>query len=504
VPGGRLSVVSTPRGLIIGTGFAGLAMAVRLHRAGIHSFTLLEKADRLGGTWRENTYPGAACDLMSFAYCFSFEQKTDWSRKWSPQPEILAYMEHCAEKWGLLPKIRFGTTVLGARFDAFAGVWRVRARRGDAIEELEAEVLVSGVGQLHRPVVPKIPGLESFEGDWFHSAQWKPDVDLAGRRVGVVGNAASAIQFVPEIAPEVSQLTIFQRSANWIIPRGDRAYTEGEKRRFGRFPWLAKAYRWLIWARQELMFQVMVGTPFFSKRFERAARQNIEDHVGDPELRRVLVPDYPIGGKRILIHDDYYPALARENVSLVTAPIDHADPEGLVTADGDSHPFDVLIFATGFDTNSFLAPMAIEGLGGRLLEDAWKGGAEAYLGMTVPGFPNFFMMYGPNTNLGHNSIIFMLECQADYIAQCVEHLGRRGLRYLDLRPDAMRAFNERLQRDLSRTMWARTGKSWYKTADGRITNNWSGTTTRYWWETRRPDFGAYEQALADPPRAARG
>jgi cation diffusion facilitator CzcD-associated flavoprotein CzcO len=196
--------------------------------------------------------------------------------------------------------------------------------------------------------------------------------------------------------------------------------------------------------------------------------------------------------------------LARENVSLVTAPIDHADAEGLVTADGDSHPFDVLIFATGFDTNSFLAPMAIEGLGGRLLEDAWKGGAEAYLGMTVPGFPNFFMMYGPNTNLGHNSIIFMLECQADYIAQCVEHLGRRGLRYLDLRPDAMRAFNERLQRDLSRTMWARTGKSWYKTADGRITNNWSGTTTRYWWETRRPDFGAYEQALADPPRAARG
>jgi len=486
-------VPATPRVLIIGTGFAGLAMAIRLRRAGIRSFTLLEKADRLGGTWRENTYPGAACDLMSFAYCFSFEQKTDWSRKWSPQPEILAYMEHCAEKWELAPHIRFGSEVLGARFDADACLWRVRVRRGDDIEELEAEVLVSGVGQLHRPVVPKIPGLASFEGDWFHSAEWNHGVDLAGKRVGVVGNAASAIQFISEIAPQVAHLTIFQRSANWIIPRGDRAYSEVEKRRFTRFPWLAKAYRWLIWARQELMFQVMVGRPWFSKRFEQAARENIDLHVADPELRRALVPDYPIGGKRILIHDDYYPVLERKNVSVVTSPIDRADADGIVTADGTSHPFDVLIFATGFDTNSFLAPMAIEGLSGRLLEDEWKGGAAAYYGMTVPDFPNFFMMYGPNTNLGHNSILFMLECQADYIAQCVERLRRPGVRALNLRREAMRAFDERLQRDLAKTMWARTGKSWYKTADGRITNNWSSTTTRYWWETRRPDWRAYEE-----------
>ncbi len=485
---------SPPRVVIIGSGFSGIAMAIRLQRAGIESYTLLEKASRLGGTWRENTYPGAACDLMSFAYCYSFEQKTDWSRKWSPQAEILDYMDHCAEKYGVLPHVRFDSEVVGARFEEDAGVWRIRVRGpGDEIEELEAEVLVSGVGQLHRPAFPKISGLESFEGEWFHSAEWNHDLDLAGRRVGVIGNAASAIQFIPEIAPKVQHLTIFQRSPNWIIPRGDRPYTEAEKRRFTRFPWLAKLYRWMIWGRQELMFPVILGNPRVARRFERAARQNIADHVSDPELRAVLTPDYPIGGKRILIHDDYYPALERENVSLVTSPIDHADAEGLVTADGQRHAFDVLIFATGFETNSFLAPMAIQGLDGRILEDEWKNGAEAYLGITVAGFPNFFMMYGPNTNLGHNSIIFMIECQANYIARCIEALHRRGLRYLDLRRQAMREFNRRLHARLAKTAWARTGKSWYKTAEGRITNNWSGTTTSYWWRTRRPDLDAYEQ-----------
>jgi len=483
-----------PRVVIIGSGFSGIALAIRLKKAGLESFTILERASRLGGTWRENTYPGAACDLMSFAYCYSFEQKTDWSRKWSPQPEILAYMDHCAQKYGVLDHVRFESEVTGARFDEEAGVWHVRVRGpGDQIEETEAEVLVSCVGQLHRPAFPKISGLDSFEGEWFHSAEWNHGIDLTGKRVGVVGNAASAIQFIPEIAPQVEQLTIFQRSANWIIPRGDREYTEAEKRRFSRFPWLAKLYRWFIWGRQELMFPLILGNPRVSRRFEQLARQNIADHVADPELRAALTPDYPVGGKRILIHDDYYPALARENVELETSPIDHADAEGLVTADGRRHAFDVLVFATGFETNSFLAPMAIEGLGGRILEDEWKNGAEAYLGLSVADFPNFFMMYGPNTNLGHNSIIFMLECQANYIARCIEVLGRRKLRYLNLRRDAMRAFNQRLQERLARTAWARTGKSWYKTVEGKITNNWSGTTTSYWWHTRRPDLSVYEQ-----------
>jgi cation diffusion facilitator CzcD-associated flavoprotein CzcO len=479
---------------IIGSGFSGLCLGIRLKQAGFDSFTIVEKADRLGGTWRENTYPGAACDLMSFAYCFSFEQKTDWSRKWSPQEEILEYMDHCAEKYGILPHCRFGTEVVGARFDEDAGVWRVRtAKGGREGKELEAEVLVSGVGQLHRPVFPKIPGLDRFEGDTFHSAEWNHDVDLAGKRIGVVGNGASAIQFVPEIAPDAERLTVFQRSANWMAPRGDREYTESEKERFTRHPWLAKLYRWMIWARQELMFPVFTGNEFMAKRWREYALQNMREHITDPELRAALTPDYPVGGKRILIHDTYYPALARSNVEVVTSPIEAADEAGVRTADGKAHALDVLIMATGFDTNSFLAPIAIEGLDGRVLEKEWKDGSEAYLGVTVSGFPNLFMMYGPNTNLGHNSIIFMIECQASYILQCVQRLADRDLRYLDVRPGALRVFNERLHRDLERTAWAKTERSWYKTASGKITNNWSGTTTRYWRETRRVDWDAYRE-----------
>lgn len=483
---------ATPRVVIIGSGFSGLCLGIQLKRAGIESFTILEKAERLGGTWRENVYPGAACDLMSFAYCFSFEQKTDWSRKWSPQPEILAYMDHCAEKYGILPHVRFGTEVVGARFDESRGVWRIRTRQDGAEgDEVEAEVLVAGVGQLHRPIVPELPGRERFAGASFHSAQWDPDVSLEGKRVGVVGNAASAIQFIPEIAPRVDRLTIFQRTPNWIIPRGDRAYTDAEKRRFARRPWLARLYRWLIWARQEMMFSLIVGR--MQDRWRRAALDNLHEHVKDPELRRKLTPDYPVGGKRVLIHDDYYPALARENVELVTSPIARVDERGLQTEDGRHHELDVLIWATGFDTTHFLAPMEIEGRDGHVLEAQWKDGAEAYLGMTVSGFPNLFLMYGPNTNLGHNSIIFMIECQANYILRCIQRLGERGLRYLDLRPDAMKAFNARLQARLGETVWARTPRSWYKNAAGKITNNWSGTTTSYWWQTRRPDWSDYRE-----------
>jgi len=485
---------SVPRVAIIGSGFAGLCMAIRLKQSGIESFTVLEKASRLGGTWRENTYPGCACDLMSFAYCYSFEQKTDWSRKWSPHDEILAYMDHCAEKYGILPHCRFDTEVQDARFDAEAGVWRIRAAtRGGEVEEILAEVLVSGVGQLHRPVVPKIPGLDTFEGTWFHSAEWNHDVDLAGKRVGVVGNGASAIQFIPEIAREVEHLSVFQRSANWLAPRGDRPYTEAEKRRFTRHPWLAKAYRWFIWARQELMFLVMLGQPFLSKRWTQMCLDHLHEAVADPALREALTPDYPIGGKRILIHDDYFPALTRENVDLVTSPIERIEGRSVTTADGASHDFDVLIFATGFDTNAFLAPMTIEGLGGRVLAQEWKDGAEAYLGLSVAGFPNFFMMYGPNTNLGHNSIIFMIECQANYILQCIDEIRKRDLLYLDLRPETQRAFNHELHTRLARTAWAKVDHSWYKTDSGRITNNWSGPTIEYWWRTRKVEFRGYRE-----------
>jgi len=475
---------------IIGAGFGGLAMAIQLKRAGYERVTILEKASRLGGTWRDNTYPGAACDSPAFAYCYSFEQKTDWSRKWAPQPEILAYIEHCARKYDVHRHIRFDTEVTGARFDEAAGVWRVRTAAG---ETLEVDVLVSAVGQLNRPAIPPLPGVEDFAGVAFHSARWRHDVDLHGKTVAVIGNAASAIQFVPQIAPLVQRLHVFQRSANWMIPRNDRAYREREKRIFARFPRIARLYRWWLWFTYEQRFPVFRGNRLLAAMFRRMATTSMRDIVTDPALQRALVPDYPVGGKRILISDDYYQTLGRDNVEIATSPIARVTRDGIVTDDGKSRAVDVIIYGTGFQTTSFLAPMRLEGPGGRALHDAWKDGAEAYLGITVGGFPNFFMLYGPNTNLGHNSIIFMLECQVAYVMGCLRAMDARDLAWIDVRPEVMRAYNEQLQERLRRTVWAATDHSWYKLAGGRITNNWSGSTAAYWWHTRRADLGAYRQ-----------
>ena len=481
-----------PRIAIIGSGFGGLCLGIQLKKAGIHSFTIYEKAGRLGGTWRENSYPGAACDVPSFSYCFSFEQKTDWSRKWSPHDEILAYMEQCATKYGLGPHLRFGVEIEAAHFDAEAALWRLRTTGG---EESEAEVLISCVGQLNRPHVPEIPGLERFRGERFHSARWNHDTDLTGKRVGVIGNAASAIQFIPQIAKQAAALTVFQRSANWMMPRGDRHYSEGEKRRFGRYPWLAKLYRWWIWAKLDVRYPLIFHAGSWAgRRMEKLAEEHIRSIVSDPELQRALLPDYPVGARRILISDDYYQALERENVEVITGGVDRVVENGIVPGGGgETRELDVIILATGFESTKFLAPMEIHGLEGRSLQKEWEEGAEAYLGLTVPHFPNFFMTYGPNTNLGHNSIIFMIECQAAYILQCIEHLRRGNADTLDLRPEVLRAWSARIQAELRKTVWAQTQHSWYKNQAGRITNNWSGTTTRYWWQTRKVDFDAYRQ-----------
>jgi cation diffusion facilitator CzcD-associated flavoprotein CzcO len=489
-----------PRIAIIGSGFSGLCLGIELKRAGIDSFTIYEKADRLGGTWRENTYPGAACDVPSFLYCFSFEQKVDWTRKWSPQSEILAYMEHCAQKYGLLPHLRCNTAIESARFDAAAGVWRLRSAAG---ESFEAEVLVSGVGQLNRPHTPALPGLERFRGARFHSARWNHAVELAGRRVAVIGNAASAIQFIPEIAPRVAHLTIFQRSANWMLPRGDRAYSEREHRRLARWPWLARLYRWWIYLLLESRFPMILANRWVAGSAQRAAEQNLAEHIADPGLRAALTPDYPIGGKRVLVADDYYPTLTRDNVALVTEPIAELTADAVVTRDGIAHPADVLILATGFETTRFLTPMRIEGLDGVTLEQAWARGARAYRGLTVAGFPNLFLLYGPNTNLGHNSIIFMIECQTRYVLGALRTLMARRLAWLDLEPAALDADDARTQAALARTVWAAPRRSWYKTESGRITNNWWGSTLRYWWYTRRFDVERYRavasRAAVGPP-----
>lgn len=479
----------TLRIAIIGSGFSGLCLGIRLKKAGNNDFIIFEKAAGVGGTWRDNSYPGAACDVPSVSYCFSFEQKTDWSRKWSPQAEILEYMKHCARKYDLLPHIRLNCEVIAAEFAADEGVWHIHTTRG---EHHKAEILVSAVGQLNLPNLPSIPGLESFAGESFHSARWNHDYELAGKDVAVIGNAASAIQFIPEIAPRVRHLSIFQRSANWMMPRKDRAYSTAEKARLRRVPLLARLYRWSIWLRFELtFFPIMRHMRFLSRRLEKLALRNMRAQIADPRLQQVLIPSYPVGARRMLISDDYYASLARPNVQVVTAGIDHVQRDGIVTKDGALHQVDAIILATGFQSTAFLSPMRIRGVHGQLLDHTWRNGVYAYLGLTVPGFPNFFMMYGPNTNLGHNSIIFMIECQARYIMDCLRQMRAGSLKYIDLRSDVADAFNAQLQEKLAGSVWAETDHSWYKTADGKITNNWSGPTITYWWKTRHAKLRLY-------------
>ena len=320
---------------IIGSGFAGLCLAIQLKKRGVDSFTIFEKAGRIGGTWRDNTYPGACCDVPAFSYCFSFEQKTDWSRKWAPQSEILEYMESCARKYDLARHIRFNTEIAGARWDADESVWRLKTAAG---EEIVADVLVSGVGQLNRPSIPKIEGLENFKGVSFHSARWRHDVDLSGRNVAVIGNAASAIQFIPVIAPKVRRLSIFQRSANWMVERGDRAYTEAEKERFTRHRILALAYRWLIYFQHEINWPIFRRVKFFVERTQKMCEQYRRTTLKDPALQESQLPDYPFGGKRMLISDDYFPALNRENVEVVLGGIERVTENAIVTKDGRTVP----------------------------------------------------------------------------------------------------------------------------------------------------------------------
>ena len=484
-------MTTTTRIAIIGAGHSGICMGMQLKRAGIDDFVILEKGATLGGTWRDNTYPGASCDAPSFLYSFSFAQKTDWSRRFAWQPELLAYSVECAVQSGLLPHCRFNAEVTAARFDEARNLWRLELAGGDVVD---AQFLVTGVGQLHWPATPAIPGRESFAGAQFHSARWDHGVDLAGKRIVVIGNAASAVQFVPQIAPLASRLTIFQRSANWLMPRNDHLYSPRVQRAMTRWPWLAKAlhdFQWFFFGELQL-------TPLMKqvRPVQWAARQyallHLRRQVRDPALRARLVPDYPIGAKRVLFNDDYYPALNRANVSLVTDPIESIVRSGVQTRNGGIHEADVIIYATGFNATDFLAPMEVSGLAGRNLRDEWRHGAHAYLGVAVSGFPNFFMLYGPNTNLGHNSILVMIEAQTAYVIDALRQMAERGVKRLDVKRDVMDEYNRALQKDLAKSVWAADKASWYKLADGTITNNWPHSTIRYRKLLRNADLGAYE------------
>jgi cation diffusion facilitator CzcD-associated flavoprotein CzcO len=389
---------ATPVVAIVGAGFAGLGLAMRLARAGIRTFTIFERAASIGGTWRENTYPGAACDIPSHLYSFSFEQNPDWERTYAGQAEILRYLEFCAAKYALYEHIRFGSDVRAARFDERRNRWTLELADGTTFD---AAVLVTACGVLNKPQLPNLPGLETFAGPAFHSAQWRHDVDLNGKRVGVIGTGASAVQIVPEIAPRVASLTLFQRSAPYVIPKPDRPYGARERKLYRKLPFLLRASRALTYAVHEVRFVAFGYVRAAIEPSRRIFEKMLERQVPDPELRRKLTPDYQMGCKRVMISNDYFSALARENVEVVTDRVERVTPNGVVTADGRERAFDVLVYATGFAATGFLVPMRVAGRNGTLLQDVWRDGAEAYLGVSVAGFPNFFMLYGPNTNLGH-------------------------------------------------------------------------------------------------------
>lgn len=474
--------------LIIGGGFGGVGMAVNLKRAGVDDFLILERGDGVGGVWRDNTYPGAACDVPSHVYSFSFEPNPDWSRSFASQDEIHAYLRNCAQKYGLAAHLRCHAEVSEAVFDEAAGLWRVRLRDG---AELAARILITATGQLSNPSMPRIEGLESFRGSAFHSARWDHSVDLTGKRVAVIGTGASATQFVPAIAPKSGRLTVFQRSPGWIIPRPDRPYRAWQKSLFRAAPWTMRLYRGLIYTQYESralaftrakwMLKVAAGMPF---------RRMLARQVSDPVLRARLTPEYPIGCKRILLSSEYLATFGRPNVELVTEGIARVTPSGIETADGKLHEADVIVYGTGFAATRFLAPMRIVGRGGMDLNTAWSAGASSYLGMSVPGFPNFFMLYGPNTNLGHNSIIYMLESQFAHVLRCLRALRRTGAFQLEVEAAPYRAFNAGIQARLTQSAWAGC-RSWYLDEQGRNTVNWPGFSLTYRWLARRSSLNAY-------------
>lgn len=475
--------------LIVGAGFGGIGLGIRLDKAGISDFLILEKAGDVGGTWRDNSYPGAACDVPSHLYSFSFEPRAEWSTRYSQQPEIHDYIRHCAEKYHLTPRIQLDTEISLAEFDEPAGLWRVMTTDG---REYCARSLVMACGQLNRPIYPSIPGLETFAGESFHSARWRHDIDLQGKDVAVIGTGASAIQFVPQIAPKVQKLMLFQRSAAYVIAKEDKQYSTREQALLRRFPLLQKLSRGGHYVAHEMRALAFISFPSLMKVMEGQFRKHLEKGVTDPTKRAQLVPDYPMGCKRMLISNDFFPAVDRENVELITTGIETITSEGVKTTDGKEHRVDVLIFGTGFAATDFLAPMTIKGRDGLDLNDAWRSGAEAYKGISISGFPNLFVLYGPNTNLGHNSIIYMLESQFNYVVSCLQTLAKRGLRYIDVKPDVQSAFNARIQDAISTTIWSRGCNSWYQTAEGKQTNNWPGYTFSYRRLTRTPELADYD------------
>ena len=479
--------------VIIGSGFGGLGAAIALRKAGISSFVVLEKADAIGGTWRENTYPGCACDVPSHLYSFSFERNPRWSETYSPQAEIRAYLERCADKYDVRRHVRFGAEAARAELDEASGLWTVTTTRG---EIFEARVVIGAVGPLHRFSLPKIPGLDTFRGQVIHSARWDHGFDPRGKRVAAVGAGASAIQFIPELVKDVAKLHSFQRTPAWVLPREERRYTELEKKIFTAVPAASWLLRQQIFLGNELRTLGFVSDKRILAFAERMAIRHLESAVSDPALRAILTPRYRMGCKRILMSNTYYPALARPNVEVIGSALERVTETAVIGPDGAARPVDAIILGTGFDVHDYLGTMRVRGRGGRDLGELWaKEGAHAYLGVTAPGFPNFYTLVGPNTGLGSNSIVYMIEAQIELVMRLVDLIRDRPGALCEVREDVERAFNERIQRKLRSTIWETGCSSWYHDAAGRNSTLWPGLCTSYRMATRRFDPADYRVSV---------
>jgi cation diffusion facilitator CzcD-associated flavoprotein CzcO len=460
--------------LVVGAGFAGLGMAIKLEEAGYADFLVVDKGDTVGGTWRDNTYPGAACDVPSQLYSFSFAPNPTWSRSFSPQPEIHAYLQDVAQRSGVLDRFRFGTTVQDATWDTEDNRWTVVTSAGT----VTAEVLISGSGGLSEPKNPDIKGIDGFSGEIFHTARWDHDVDLTGKRVALIGTGASAIQVIPEIATTVAHLDVYQRTAPWVMPRHDRAYTAVERLGFRYLPGLQRLYRSAIYWGRETYVPGFTRVPSILSPAQTMALGNIRKGISDPSLQAKVTPDFQIGCKRILISNTYYPALAQDNVEVVTDRIAEIRPTGIVTGDGVEREIDVLIVATGFFTTDQPIAHHIKGRDGRTLGDVWsENGMTSYKGTTAAGFPNLFQIVGANTGLGHSSMVFMIESQIAYILSALQQMGADGIAAVEPRAAAQTAWNVDMQRRMKNTVWSTGGcASWYLDDHGRNTTLWPRTT----------------------------
>jgi cyclohexanone monooxygenase len=467
---------------IIGAGPGGIALGILLARAGFRDFTIFDREDGVGGTWRINTYPGLACDVKSHLYSYSFDLNSHWSRLWSPQPEILKYFERCVDEQGLQPHLRLGTEIRSARWDERAQQWQLTTSAG---EQHEFNVVVSAVGLFTQPVLPELVEQEPFTGRVMHSSRWDHSVDLTGARVAVLGTGSTASQLVPELAKVAAKVYSVQRSPTWILPKPDRPYTSRERWLFEHLPFAKKLYRTRLWLRSEANISVIEHGSEKTQEFTAIAMRLLENSVPDEQLRRRLTPDHPMGCKRLVFSSDYLAALTQPHVEVLSSPARYLRARSLIMQDGSERDVDVVVCATGYAAADYLGEIEVTGEGGVTLRDVWRDGAYAYLGMAVPGFPNFFMLYGPNTNVGSNSVIFVLEAQARYIVRALRYLRRKSRSYVAVRPSAMANFLARIDQWMQGTVWTTQCSNYFRAANGRVVTQWPRSARTFWRMTRR-------------------